>query len=572
MSKVTLFVDVAAATIFLCYGALAGVCINEVGYHMDPSGDTGKEWIELYNHDSTAHDLSGYDLYPGRTPHYIFPQVFVLGPGRFVLVHLRLDGTDSERDLYEGTSGVSGNMPNTHASVALFTGEGRDTIVDFLQYGSGGNTYQAAAAAAGIWTAGEFLDTAACGWSLGLQTDGADSNRPADWQGFQKPTPGYSNVPPPYDVELTALLTDPAAVPALQAFSMVAAVANTGAHTARNISLTVFEDEDGDSVPDPGERVWGTAFADSCAGTLVMSASVPGLAEGQHRPSASVRCSLDQFSFNNCRELAITAGNPLAINEIMYGPVGSQAEWIEVYNRTAMAIGLKGWSIEDAAAQPRAIDTTGQELEPGEYAVITSNADQPPAACLRLKPVGTWPSLNNDGDLIVLRDGRGVPADQVRYYSSWGGGDGISLERVNPFLDPAQPSSWGGCVSDYKSTPGAANSIYIEGPAAETEAGAEPNPFSPDGDGWQDHTIIRFRLGWDRSEVTVKIFDRLGRQVAAPAVRREFSREGSLAWDGRDGSGRACPMGIYIVLLEAKESGGPGSLRKKFSLALAGRL
>lgn len=572
MSRIALHVGVAAATIFLCYGALAGVCINEVGYHMDPSGDTGKEWIEIYNRGPEPADLSGFDLYPGRSPHYIFPAGFVLWPGRFVLVHLRLDGANTERDLYEGTSGVASNMPNTRASAALFTDASRDTIVDFMQYGAAGQTYQATAAAAGIWTTGDFVDTAACGWSLGLRADGADSNQPADWQGFAKPTPGYSNVPPPYDVELTALTTEPAAVPAAHPFAVSASIANAGLNAASGIALTVFSDDDGDSVCGSGERVWATAQAALCSTSIELRVTMPGLPEGRYELAAAARCSLDEYGWNNYRSLNLTAGSPIVFNEVMYTPPPVQAEWIEVFNRSGMAIDLRRWTIEDAAAQPRLLDTLSRPLGPGQYAIITENADQPPAACLRLEPIGTWPSLNNDGDLIVLRDGRGAIEDQARFYSSWGGEDGRSLERVNPFLDPAQASSWGGCVSEYRSTPGAANSIYIDKPAAGAEADAAPNPFSPDGDGHQDRTIVFFSLPWTRSEVTVKIFDRLGRLVRAPAVRREFAQEGSLVWDGRDEGGKVCPMGIYIVLLEAKEQGGPGSLRKRFPLALAGRL
>ncbi len=572
MSKSTLIFWVAAATIFLYQGLRAGSCINEVGYHLDPSGDTGKEWIELYNPGPEPQDLSGWDLYPGRSPHYIFPDGFVLGPGRFVLVHLRLDGANTERDLYEGTAGISSNMPNTHASVALFTSASRDTIVDFLQYGAAGQTYQATAAAAGIWTAGDFVDTAACGWSLGLRADGADSNRPADWQGFQKPTPGYSNVPPPYDVELALISTAPQSLPAMQPFEVTAAISNAGQNTPTDIVLAVFSDDDRDSVHGPGERLWGVATAAQCSTSIDLRVTMPALPEGQYCLAATARCSLDAYSGNSYRAITAAAGSPLVLNEIMYAPPSGQAEWLEVFNRSGMSVNLEGWTIEDAAAQPRLLDTLGRSLVPGQYAIITSIADQPPTACLRLEPIGTWPSLNNDGDLIVLRDGRGAAADQVRYIPSWGGSDGRSLERVNPFLDPSQASSWGGCVSDYRSTPGTANSVYIDRPAAGAEAGAAPNPFSPDGDGHQDRSIIFFSLPWPRSQVTVKIFDRLGRQVAAPAVQREFAQEGSLVWDGRDEGGQACPMGIYIVLLEAKEQGGTGSLRKRFSLGLAGRL
>ncbi len=572
MFRGTLIFGVAAATIFLCNNLRAGVSINEVGYYMDRSGDTGKEWIELYNSGPEPRDLSGWDLYPGRSPHFIFPQGFVLESGRFVLVRLRLEGTNTDRVLYEGTAGISANMPNTKGSVALFTSASRDTIVDFMQYGEAGQIYQATAAAAGIWTAGEFVDTVSCGWSLGLRADGADSNRPADWQAFPQPTPGYSNVPPPFDVELLSLSTAPFEIPADRSFDVLAEVANSGQSPATRIEVVLFEDSDGDSLCHQGEKVWGRAQAQRCSTSVVLSFSLPGLPEGHYRLAALATCSLDQYAHNNYRTLTLVSGRPLAINEIMYAPPSGQAEWVEIYNRSAVEISLKNWTIEDASAQRRMIDTVDHWLRPGEFGIITSNALQPPVTCLRLKPADGWPSLNNDQDLIVLRDGRGAIVDQVHYFSSWGGSDGRSLERVNPFLDPSPATTWGGSVSDYRSTPGAVNSIYIDRPAAGAQLAAAPNPFSPDGDGHQDRTIIFFTLPWPRSQATIKIFDRLGRLVRTLAANKDFSQQGSLVWDGRDDGGRLCPLGQYIVLLEAREINGGGSLRQKKVVVISGRL
>lgn len=572
MSRVTVLVGVAAATIFLSASSDAGIVINEVAYYLDRTSDTGREWIELYNNGPEPGDLSGWDLYPGRSPHYLFPQGFVLAPGRFVLVHLRRDGVNTERDLYEGTAGINSNMPNTRGSVALFTSDSRDTIVDFMQYGAGGQTYEATAAAAGIWTRGYFVDTVACGWSLGLREDGADTNRPEDWRSFARPTPGYANVPPPFDVELAAVETEPHTIPSGQTFILKAQLSNAGLNPATGIILQVFHDEDRDSALSPDEHLWGTASAAVCSASLDLELRMPGLPEGQQQLAVLAGCSGDAYLSNSYRNLTISIGNPVAINEIMYAPPSGQAEWVEIFNRSERDIALAKWTIEDAAAQPRLLDTLGRALAPGQYALITSNPDQPPVACLRLKPLGTWPALNNDGDLIVLRDGRGAIVDQVHYYSHWGGGDGRSLERINPYLDPSQASSWGACVSDYKATPGAQNSIYAEAVAPASGATVEPNPFSPDGDGFQDHAVISLKTEWLRSVVNVKIFDRRGRLVAAPAVQREVGQKGSIVWDGKDHQGRRCPIGLYIVLVEAKEMDGSRSFRQKLTAAIAGRL
>ena len=99
-----------AAVFFNFTQARAGVVINEFAYYLDPAGDTGKEWIELYNPDSLAQDLSGHDIYCGRSPHYIVPQGFVLAGRSFAVLHLRLARVRAIHDLvdYQGTSGQIG--------------------------------------------------------------------------------------------------------------------------------------------------------------------------------------------------------------------------------------------------------------------------------------------------------------------------------------------------------------------------------------------------------------------------------------------------------------------------------
>ncbi len=559
----------AAAMLILSRPLSADVVINEVGYNMDPRGDTGREWIELFNPDSVSRDLSGYQLYPSKTPRYTMPPGFVMGPRSFLLVHLRLAGQDTDTDLYEGTAPTS-NMPNSRGSVAFFTSDyPAATIADFVQYGDSGQTYQSSAAAAGIWTRGQFVDTVPCGWSLGLAADGRDSNRVSDWTGFPSPTPGYSNNPPPCDAAVTGIATDPAVVPPRQPFTLRAAVASRGASAARRFAVTVFSDDDRDSLPGPGERVFFQTVVDSVASPQAVACPMPGLDEGVHQVSVAVACSADAYPWNNCLAAALTAGSPLAINEVMYGPAPGQPEWIELVNRSAAPVDLRGWTIEDLSAAPKIVDTAHATVPPQGYVVLTQTAGLPWAPCPVLRPAGGLPSLNNDDELVCLRDGRGAIVDQVRYSGGWGGGDGVSLERINPFLPPSERWSWGGSVAAARSTPGARNSVYLERPDGGTPLDASPNPFSP-GDGGS--LIISLALGWNRAAVTLRIYDRLGRPVRTLAQDRELPGITDLVWDGRDDGGSVCAMGLYVISLEARDVGGGGAVRKARTVAVARKL
>jgi hypothetical protein len=552
--------------------SFSGVTINEFCYHADPSGDTGKEWIEFYNSDSTEQDLSGWDLYPSRTPHFIFPTGTRIAPQSFLLLYLRRDGINTATEIYEGIGDITSNMTNTKGSVALFTSSNKDTIMDFVQYGDDSLTYEATAAGAGIWTRGVYLDTAFCGNSLGLIADGLDSNRKSDWKEFLRPTPGHTNQPYPVDIEVSVPVVSPETVLPERTFAFSAEIVNMGLDTAFSPVIEMFEDVDGDSIRDAGERLYALLSWDFLCDKRTALAQIPELVEGQYIMAVSARCSSENFTANNYRSLIVTVGNPVVINEFMYYPNSGAAEWIELYNRSGKAVDIKGWSVDDISGEPRTITYATQLIPPNNFVILTSSQTQPIAGCFRLVPDGGLPSLNDDGDVIRLRDARRVQTEMVQYSSDWGKGRAISLEKVNPFLASNAAASWGLSNDSYGSTPGKRNSIYAENTASAATISAGPNPFSPDNDGRDDRTILNYKLPWDDALVNISVFDRLGRRVRTLLSNCRSAREGSYAWDGKNGDGRKCPMGNYIILLEAGEYSGSGSMQAKATVVVAGKL
>ena len=173
------------------------VVINEVLY--DPSGtDTGLEWIELKNIGATTMSLTNYCLYASGE-HYIFP-TFSLNAGAFVIIHWNATGTDNTTDLYTGTASWS-NMGNTSGSVALFnthTPHSSSTIVDFVEYGSGSQTWESTAVSAGIWTTNDYVADVVAGHSIEYDGSGEASS---DWFDQATPTQGSDNSLP---VELSS--------------------------------------------------------------------------------------------------------------------------------------------------------------------------------------------------------------------------------------------------------------------------------------------------------------------------------------------------------------------------------
>ncbi|MGB3976544.1 MAG: lamin tail domain-containing protein [bacterium] len=167
-----------------------GVVINEVLF--DPSGvDTGKEFVELYNNSSYPITLTGYDLKPDSSTYYTFP-AFVLNPHAFVTIHINTSGMDTDTELF---TGPATNMGNSAGYIALFNSNthGVGTIVDYIAYGAGGQTWESTAVSAGIWTAGDFIPISDVdGYSINLCPDGADRDSSINWQ-ISDPSAGRAN-------------------------------------------------------------------------------------------------------------------------------------------------------------------------------------------------------------------------------------------------------------------------------------------------------------------------------------------------------------------------------------------
>jgi hypothetical protein len=81
-----------------------------------------------------------------------------------------------------------------------------------------------------------------------------------------------------------------------------------------------------------------------------------------------------------------------------------------------------------------------------------------------------------------------------------------------------------------------------------------PNPFSPDNDGWEDVTMIRYRLPYTSAMISIKLFDDHGR-MAKHIVNNEYSTSiGNIVYNGLNEDNNPLPIGMYIVLLEAADA------------------
>ena len=121
-----------------------------------------------------------------------------------------------------------------------------------------------------------------------------------------------------------------------------------------------------------------------------------------------------------------------------------EEEWIELYNRSSVAIALDGWAIRGGIS----FDFPATNLNPGDYLVVAKDAsalaEKFPASTI----IGDYSGrLNNGGETIRLIDPNGNPADIVRYFDSgkWhpeADGSGSSLELIDSRSNNNVAGSW----------------------------------------------------------------------------------------------------------------------------------
>jgi hypothetical protein len=157
------------------------------------------------------------------------------------------------------------------------------------------------------------------------------------------------------------------------------------------------------------------------------------------------------------------APGDVIINEFMcdQSPVVGlpEVEFIEIYNRSNKYFNLNGWKIGDASA-----DGTIQNywLYPGEYAILVASANVDSFAVTA--QVTSFPSLNNSGDDIVLKDAGGVILDKISYTDAWYQNNakkdgGWTIELINPNDPCSDQNNWRASNNTNGGTPGAANSV-----------------------------------------------------------------------------------------------------------------
>ncbi len=257
--------------------------------------------------------------------------------------------------------------------------------------------------------------------------------------------------------------------------------------------------------------------------------------------------------------------NDLVINEIMFDPGEDNSEFLEFLNLSGDSVNIGGWKIEDEYGNEFRLSQIPLMLPDKSYFILAAdslaelkyNFDE---TVLRTVIGVSSLGLVNTGEQILLKDVKGNVIDSVWYSDKWHNDNflsvkNISLEKINPNLSSNDPNNWSSSVEEIGATPGKQNSIYTVNPNTASSISVLPNPFSPDNDGFEDFTIINYKLTQATSQVRIKIFDSKGRLVRTLASNQASGSSGSVIFDGLGDDGEALRIGIYIIFLEAINEG-----------------
>ncbi|GAB3199187.1 hypothetical protein ABID22_001779 [Pontibacter aydingkolensis] len=207
-------------------------------------------------------------------------------------------------------------------------------------------------------------------------------------------------------------------------------------------------------------------------------------------------------NFNFVPPPVLPGYNELLITEIMADEnpvVGLPAqEYIELYNATAdKVLMLQGIRYSDATSTTTFPNV---QLLPGEYAVVVPNTQVANFSQYgRVIGISNFPSLNNTGELLQLRQPNGRLIVAVNYSDTWYKNTskrdgGWSLEMIDVTNPCAGIANWAASVNPRGGTPAQANSVAASNPDNTPPAIADATAIAP------DRVLLRFTERLDSTQ------------------------------------------------------------------------
>jgi len=526
-------------SLLLCGGVSAQVLVNEIMAN-EPGGNVMLEWIELYNNSDEDIFLGLYSLdIDGDI--MLLPDLY-LYPYEYIIFCRKLFSDVQSagfEEVWGDNSGIWGDNADSEdylihelAGIGLTNSGGTVTLL------------RAAQSVSSLSWSDEGADGVS--WERLLP----DNNIPGQSTDRAGSTPGRVN-------SITPLAFDLALLPVETRFlgdgvsEFIIAMTNIGLNDMPAGEISIYYDPDRDSVTVETDLIAVIEYPETSPGDTIEYYAYFELDGVQ--PNVLLTLPPDYRPGNNV-QIVTTFGidyPPVIISEFLADPKDDlDAEWVELKNRGDETIDLSDWHLGDEVKFYPIVpsDTLifpDVIIEPGDYLVLCKDVvafEDYYGVGINVIEMNSWPTLNNDGDIIRLRDDLDNIVDSIQYDFTYGGN--YTWGRGE---EPDMTDRWGRSI-EIGGTPGEANAVYFEAVSSSISVTAEPNPFSPSKDGQME---ISFEVP-PGENLTVKIYDIKGR-VVKTLIDNLTAFEGSVMWDGRSDGGRKLKIGMYVLYIEVDD-------------------
>jgi hypothetical protein len=421
------------------------VVINEIMADESPQvALPAAEFIELYNNSSKNFDLAGWTFTDGSSTATFGTKLLM--PGQYLIICAHAD--TSLFSPYGNVLGVSSFPSLNNAGDALTLKNNFGTLIDFVNYDI--SWYNNAVKDDGGWTLEQINPSGSC-------TNAANWNASVNSSGG---TPGIVN----------------------SIFSSVPDVTPPTMSSAMLLSTTQLIV----NFTEPVDTSAAASFVFTLSGGLTVTGYMivsPGLNQINFTfsPPVTAGTSYNLIALNvvDCEGNGAGMDDTIAfmlypqpnfrdvvINEIL--PIESPqvglpaAEFIEIYNRSSNFYNTAGWKLSDAVSTTT---LTSKVIGPGQYLILCANADTVNYAFFGTTlGVTSFPSLNNTGDDLSIKDSAGNVIDMISYNTTWWhdatkDGGGWSIEQINPLANCVNTVNWHASTDVAGGTPGTINSV-----------------------------------------------------------------------------------------------------------------
>ena len=547
------------------------IVINEI--MADPTPTVGLpewEYVELFNTTEFTINLKDWTFLIGNTSK-TFPAVQIEPQGYLILCK-----SDAEQELaaYGPTCGYSSfSIANAGATLKLLTDD--ETVGSEVSFND--NWYHDADKKDGGWSLEQIDPFNPCAgtlnWSASIDALGGTPGRQNSINAPNTTVPQVARV---------SMLGDQMVLLWFDQQMDRESLKNPEQYLVEELSLHPMEVIVNPVENSSLELVFDYHFEEGVVYTLVLN-GMESCSGQSVAPDTRV-----QFGIPN----ALSEGDVL-INEILFDPISPGVDYVELYNfsdKTFDLSELKLGVIRESFPNPadtvlKTITNDSRLFLPNTYLLLSTDGftvcQQYGCEPNNYYDMEEFPSYANSGGVALLMSRQGLVVDQMEFsekmhYPLLKETKGVALERVSWVVPSNQADNWHSAAEAVRfGTPGYANSMGVNDPIAETASDAalvtvEPEGFSPDGAGFDDHCRIAYRLDESGCTMNAYVFSAEGQMVRHLVKGELVAGEGGFVWNGLDSRGSRVPIGIYVVVTEVFDM--EGRVRRyKNAVAVASR-